>query len=254
MKEIIDSIHNYCDRWCERCPFVERCAVGLQEKKRWSRGSEASDEELWQEVHQNFKQALHLLDRMLREAGLDPDEISNEPEPEPDPDVLALQQRMREKTILYFRTINQFFQKHAAFLARHSNEFKQPVVQRIPIDLEGWNDLGYALEAIRWYAPFIGVKASRAISGLELPDAVDDPMQSDSNGSAKITIIAIERSLIAWQVVRRHWPELTSELIEILIQLRQLRQEMIALFPYWAKFVRPGFDTEPPQFAEIMPN
>jgi hypothetical protein len=23
----ISGIHNYCDRWCERCPFSSRCMV-----------------------------------------------------------------------------------------------------------------------------------------------------------------------------------------------------------------------------------
>ena len=25
-KDTIPSIYNYCDRWCERCPFTSRCA------------------------------------------------------------------------------------------------------------------------------------------------------------------------------------------------------------------------------------
>jgi hypothetical protein len=251
---LITAIHNYCDRWCERCPFVERCAVGVQEKKRWSKGQTETDEELWREVHHNFQQALQLLDRMIREAGLDPEEIAKKPLPEPDPTIDALQKRMRAKSSDYFRAVNQFFQRQDSFLTEHRQEYATPVVRDIPIEFEGWNDLGYALEAIRWYAPFIGVKASRAISGIDESDAWEDPSQSDSNGSAKITIIAIERSLLAWQVLRRHWPKLTGELLDLMLSLRELREEMTRLFPKWHKFIRPGFDTERPQFEEIMPN
>lgn len=25
---MIEGIHNYCNRWCERCPFTTRCAIG----------------------------------------------------------------------------------------------------------------------------------------------------------------------------------------------------------------------------------
>ena len=25
--DLIDGIYNYCDRWCERCPFTSRCLV-----------------------------------------------------------------------------------------------------------------------------------------------------------------------------------------------------------------------------------
>jgi hypothetical protein len=27
MSEYIDFIANYCDRWCERCPFTSRCPI-----------------------------------------------------------------------------------------------------------------------------------------------------------------------------------------------------------------------------------
>ena len=27
----IPSIHNYCDRWCERCPFTSRCRAYAME-------------------------------------------------------------------------------------------------------------------------------------------------------------------------------------------------------------------------------
>ncbi len=32
-KKLISGIFNYCDRWCERCPFTERCAVQQHEKE-----------------------------------------------------------------------------------------------------------------------------------------------------------------------------------------------------------------------------
>jgi hypothetical protein len=40
----ISGIYNYCDRWCERCPFTARCLVYAQEqqdssRKRWQRAS-----------------------------------------------------------------------------------------------------------------------------------------------------------------------------------------------------------------------
>ena len=29
---LISGIYNYCDRWCERCPFTSRCLVYATEK------------------------------------------------------------------------------------------------------------------------------------------------------------------------------------------------------------------------------
>ena len=33
----IDGIFNYCDRWCERCRFEDRCRVRHEERKRMER-------------------------------------------------------------------------------------------------------------------------------------------------------------------------------------------------------------------------
>jgi predicted protein tyrosine phosphatase len=27
--KFIPGIYNYCDRWCERCPFTSRCLIGI---------------------------------------------------------------------------------------------------------------------------------------------------------------------------------------------------------------------------------
>lgn len=31
MSSVIDSVYNYCHRWCERCPFTERCGLFTRE-------------------------------------------------------------------------------------------------------------------------------------------------------------------------------------------------------------------------------
>ena len=42
-KHIISGIHNYCDRWCERCSFIDRCSLGVIEQKRWAKGADWSE-------------------------------------------------------------------------------------------------------------------------------------------------------------------------------------------------------------------
>ncbi len=34
-ENFIPGIYNYCDRWCERCPFTDRCMNYAMEKRRW---------------------------------------------------------------------------------------------------------------------------------------------------------------------------------------------------------------------------
>lgn len=254
----IPAIHNWCDRWCERCVFIERCAVGIVEMKRWQRDNPMTDEEVWAEVSDNFKEALSMLDKMIRDAGLDPEEIANQPLPEPDPDLEALEKEVWEKGMRYFKSVDAFFKNNADFIREKGVEVQQRKDMELPIDFDTLSSLSDALDIIRQYAAFISVKARRAISGMDNMHDTDTwgdpPYQSDANGSAKITVITIERSLGAWEILRKQWPEKTDEILDLLIQLSQLRKRMDQLFPDWNKFVRPGFDTEPPQVRRFEMN
>jgi len=257
-EKMIPAIHNWCDRWCERCVFIERCAVGIAELRRWQRDQPMTDEEVWQEVSDNFKEALRMLDEMIREAGLDPEEIANQPEPEPDPDIEKLEEEIREQGRRYYKSVDAFFKNNKAFFEEKGVEIQRKSDMEMPIDFDELNSLQEAIEIILHYAAFVSVKALRAISGMDNTHATetwgDPPHQNDANGSAKITIITIERSLGAWEILRKQWPEKADDILDMLVQLSRLRKRIEQLFPDWQKFIRPGFDTEPPQVRRFEMN
>lgn len=256
--KLIPSIHNYCDRWCERCVFIERCAVGVEELKRWNRDTPMSEEEMWGAVSENFKESLRMLDDMLREAGIDPAEITAQPDPEPNPELEKLDEEIFEKGMAYYKMTEAFFNSNEAFLGEQQASVQRMADMNVPIDLEHLGQLQDAIEIVRQYAPFIGVKARRAISGMEeMHDTEiwgDPPYQSDANGSAKACILCIERSLGAWEMLRKAWPEKTDEILDLLLALTRFRKDMEGFFPDWKKFVRPGFDTEPQQVRRFEMN
>lgn len=100
-----------------------------------------------------------------------------------------------------------------------------------------------AVDVITWYLHFIQVKLMRAIHGeledrLELPD--DFP--KDSEGSAKVALIAIDRSIAAWGKMLNYFPDQEDELFKILIKLEQLRRHAEEIFPEVRAFFRAGFD------------
>jgi hypothetical protein len=61
------------------------------------------------------------------------------------------------------------------------------------------------MEIDTWDSHFIQVKLRRALGGRDEAvhgdTEVEDPIQNDWNGSAKIALISIERSSTAWQVI-----------------------------------------------------
>ena len=107
-------------------------------------------------------------------------------------------------------------------------------------DLVRLND---CVEVIRWYQTLIYVKVCRAFSSLvEEEDDRRLAAARDSSGSAKIALIALERSLAAWVALREMFPEETDSILEILVHLDRLRRTVKKKFPRAKSFKRPGFD------------
>lgn len=252
----ISGIHNWCDRWCERCSFVARCSVGAIELKRWKKGKDWTSEDYFAELEKMFEGVEDKMAERMEELGIDWEEVMNEPLPEPDPKAEAQQKAMRERGMRYYRAVNAFLKENEpSFKAKGIDLFgeRDEPVGPYPDDR---SELADAVDVIRWYLHFQFVKAERAIHGMEdmYEDYWDGPQQSDANGSAKIAMIAAGRSIGAWEVLRHYLPEKSREITEFQAQIEQFRRIMERLFPDWRKFVRPGFDTEPPSFGRLEPN
>jgi hypothetical protein len=116
------------------------------------------------------------------------------------------------------------------------------------MELPGTNPEGQAagiidaVEVIRWYQFQIYVKLMRALDRDEEDDSGEYP--SDSDGSAKVALIGIDRSMAAWGVLRNLLQPEKDPLLDFLLHLDRLRRRTEQTFPKARAFLRPGFDTE----------
>jgi len=99
-----------------------------------------------------------------------------------------------------------------------------------------------AIEVIRWYQYFICAKAMRAVRGKVEDEEEDNEFPSDSDGSAKIALIAIDRSIAAWATIRHYLDDDEKEVIDLIAFLDSLREAIEKTFPKARAFIRPGFD------------
>jgi hypothetical protein len=106
-------------------------------------------------------------------------------------------------------------------------------------------DAEEAFEVIRWYQYFIGPKIGRAIKGKLEEEQGEryEGFPSDSDGSAKIALIAIDRSIGAWTVISRYNHLYAKSVSGITSFLNLLRQAIEETFPRARSFVRPGFES-----------
>jgi len=223
----IVGIYNYCDRWCERCAFTSKCL-------NYASSNDAPDNdgpELWNYLHTVFEATMLMLDEMMEEAGIDPEEIKNMELPEkPDTKNHPLYKKVHELSFSMHKWLE-------------SVKPGSPSVEELEIlSDEELPDKRFkdALEVIYFYNFFISAKIYRAL--IPRDDYEADEIQTDSNGSAKIALIAVDRLIAAWSILMEKMTDHEDEILKFLISLADIRKQTELTFPLARKFVRPGFD------------
>ena len=230
---MIRGIYNYCHRWCERCPFTDRCAV-FRENQRFE--SEHPDSSPFEHIHASFQKTIELLKAWCAREGIDFAQIEQEAKS----DQAVADQRLSHEAI-----VADPLSKLAKLYSVGTWELLR-AIERVSHVSEWDGRVRDALETIRWYSAFIGAKVDRALHGArESPDDRfdEDALQNDWNGSAKVARLAIEESQKAWLVVLEAGqapPD--SPLMGLVDLLAQIDGGLSDRFPQAMLFVRPGFD------------
>lgn len=249
MKKIA-GIFNYCDRWCERCTFTSRCAVYEDETGLSPEELDMSNKAFWDRIGENFAKAQDLLRKMAAERGVDLDVVTPQ---------------MEEKHRRKERLRSDCKQHPLALLSLEYSKFGRDWLKTQPGMLDRLETLKSeftmgmeteqgvrhqtqtireSIAVIQWYLVFIHVKLSRALMGRATREVGndEDDFPKDHDGSAKIAIIGIERSMNAWSALFDILPAHEDHFLKVLSMLERIRSMAIAEFPDALAFVRPGFD------------
>lgn len=224
----IEFISSYCDRWCERCAYTARCSTYAVEIAIGMCG--------------DVEQALELALGTPR-----PDASAPEPPAAVGEDVADLAPTSEELRSVREERRERDARIEQTFLMKTAWQFTKYSHLWIQARYDEIANAGDALDVVLREAlatavrdaAFITVKLKRALGSRHRGDH-DHPVQNDGNGSAKVALISIERSEVAWGVIAQATGDrLPLKLVEL---LRMLRQEVEREFPRAQRFIRPGFD------------
>jgi hypothetical protein len=96
---------------------------------------------------------------------------------------------------------------------------------------------------IRWYQHQIHVKLKRALhSAQDEQFEILNEFPKDSDGSTKVALIGMDRSISAWGKLLKYFPDQKKSIMNIISHLERLRKRAEKEFPDARAFVRPGFD------------
>ena len=241
----IPAIYNYCDRWCERCKYTNRCANFASMPLK---GEYQTKEQAKEYVQQVFDGINKMLLEKAAELGINWDEVirnANNASTYIDIDKEREEVRKEELSVIakkYSEAALQFIEQ-----SKLDDNLIQLLQQRIDLGLSSIESatkegelINDCFDVIKWYMFFIPAKIYRALSGRN--NGLDDEIQNDVNGSAKIALLTIDKSLTAYQELLPYYSE--DDLLDKLAMLCELKRKLIDEFPKVLLFVRPGFDEE----------
>jgi hypothetical protein len=249
----IPGIHNYCDRWCERCPFTSRCNVFENKRDLTPEEQDISNKAFWDKLSNQFKDTGELLRRVAAEHGFDFASIT----PEEQEKFKSRQDKLERKTEENpLSRLSRAYSKAAMTWLKTTDEMREKekeLNQHLALGILPEKDgrdqaatLKDCLEIIEWYVHFIPVKFGRAITGKLEDDSweKENGYQNDFDGSAKIALIAVERSIQAWSRMYQSNSLKEDEFLNLASLLAQIKVSAEKEFPNAHMFIRPGFDEQ----------
>jgi len=220
--QFIPHVYDYCDHWCRYCPVQARCLVYRVEQirrsdasRRWPRrtvGDEVRDSlEFMTSVWEATGTPVARLDAVLA----DPVKAPREP---------ALGDPLE-------------------LLARHYAIVSGGFLRALGVTF--WEEPDGPVQTphtvLACYHILIAAKTYRALVGAQQSCGGGRALEDDSNGSAKIALLGIDRSITALHEIGETDDDAR---IDALIELLEaLRSSVEHRFPGARMFLRPGLDT-----------
>ncbi|HPR17442.1 MAG TPA: hypothetical protein PLD62_04275 [Candidatus Cloacimonadota bacterium] len=238
IKEITDNpnfipgIYNYCDRWCERCPFTSKCAnyaIG-QERFGNKKINDLENAEFWKALSDLLRETKEMVLQDAAERGIDLSNLDAEVER---PSLEEANKHLLIRLCMQYEDESRKWLEDPVYVNQETYEYFD--AKKV--------ELSDATEVIQWYQFQIDVKFRRALDTLyDLNENDDDLMATDMNGSAKVALIGIDRSLAAWKVLLKMMPDRQESIFNIIALLKKIQSIGEKQFPAARSFIRPGWD------------
>lgn len=231
--DFIPGIFNYCDRWCERCDFTDRCQnysflneimKELDERERITGVSSNLEEDEPDFADEDF-------DFFPSASDMDDDDLNEEN------DFFSAHQKSGRHPLVALSEAHS--EQAHKWQTRHYTGFEKNLTYWLA---KGYaDDMSNAFEIFSYYNHFIHMKLQRAVNGYFEQEEFHNAA-IDMNGSAKVALIALDRSLAAVNLLKRYLKAERATLKKFHHTLEKIRYMAEETFPEARSFIRPGLD------------
>lgn len=258
--DYIPGIYNYCNRWCERCMYTDRCMtfemekeikMELEKEKRREKSME-ENKDFWEQVNKTIEEAAELIDEEIPLVKNDFDDFDvwdDDDARETMRENKEIHKKARNQPLSkvarkYEKTVHQWFEDRKEKLKQDYD----PETKDFNVSYPGITDeatlkqLTESVEVILWYEFQIVIKIQRAFSSLY--EEKEDPglwkdFPKGSDGSARVAAMGIDSSIGSWNYLNNKLSPEKESIKPIIRMLLWMKMEIEKEFPKAKDFVWP---------------
>jgi len=260
--DFIPGIYNYCNRWCERCIYTDKCMTFATEKiftrefeaiKRREKSME-ENKDFWDQVNKTIEEAAELIDEEVPLLKNDKSPLFGQWEDDEDAEeamkeheekrAKAKDQDMSKVALKYEKAVHKWFEERKDILKQDYNPDTEDFDVSYPgiVDELELKQFAESVEVVQWYHIQIWIKINRAFSSFyeEEEDAeMFEGFPKDSDGSAMVALKGIDSSIGAWSYLRGKLVSERETIKPMIRMLLWLKMEVEKEFPNAKDFVWP---------------
>src|SRR5215216_322805 len=236
--DLIPGIYNYCDRWCERCPLTSRCLVFATEQES-SENNEIENNDIrnaafWKTLSEKLAEVRQLIPAWAKQTLY----LNNAAEQKP------VRRRNRQVDNHPLTKLGKQYANATSDWFRNLDQTTDITTGPNDLNRQEPKPLEDARDVIQWYQYQIAVKTMGALRTRN-EETPEEEFPKDSDGSAKVALIGIDRSIAAWRLMQLSLSDRAESIVPLILQLETLRNDLEVSFPQARDFLRPGFDQVP---------
>ena len=237
----ISGIYNYCDRWCEKCAYTDKClSFELSKSQPLKEDVSIDNKKFWKDLEKSFKMVKDMLNEYMKDHGIEPP--SDEENEKISLEMKKIDEDINSNPIIkesrsYTKASGQLLKQNDYF----TNELNS--VGEDEESNEKIRKLQDCVEIILFYNSLIYVKLARSLHTYYSVDSDEQiEMEEDKLVSAKIAVVAVERSMLAWHFILENFTKDTNKVADIILHLNKIKQGIEKTIPHVINYKRPYFD------------
>lgn len=259
MKDVIPGIYNYCDRWCEKCKYTNRCSLFLIETQT-EVDLILSDEDInnpdvyskvvGDSLHKSYNKILNekddeYIDENIDDDFEDEDLFENEDSFDDDDDfddydeIIAEENKFRNAGHPLIEKSEKFFDEVFAYHDANKNKFIETKKTE-----DSANPFHQSWDTLFWYSPQIHIKIKMCFYSLEKlkRDIINEFETEMMNVNSRIVYTGMEKCIDALQKLRKIETEHPQVILDLLNFISHIKEEFTEIFPDALTYKRPYFD------------